>query len=320
MRLLHTMLRVGNLQRAIDFYTQVLGMQLLRTTDRPEQKYALAFVGYGGNPDQAEIELTYNYGVTQYEMGTEAARVLLAEIDGVEGLRNVPGTHGVYSMSPTNHQNCAASSPGKRGSGTFMPQIPVRSVSGMKTVATTVSTGIAMTGSVEGAFPFAFISFGLGFVLTLGAWFGGDRAVLRAAGARPLDPNAGAEELQLSNIVDELCLAANLPRPKVYTIDDTALNAFATGRSPSRSVVVVTTGLLKRLDQEELEGVLAHELSHVAHRDVTVMTIASFTAILAGFMARSAMWDRIAQCESTGNWSINTGNGYYGGLQFSLGT
>ena len=63
MRLLHTMIRVGHLQRSIDFYTQALGMQLLRTTDRPDQQYSLAFVGYGSNPDHAEIELTYNYGV-----------------------------------------------------------------------------------------------------------------------------------------------------------------------------------------------------------------------------------------------------------------
>ena len=70
MRLLHTMLRVGHLQRSIDFYTQVLGMRLLRTTQRPEQKYDLAFVGYGTNPEHAEIELTFNYGVEKYEVGT----------------------------------------------------------------------------------------------------------------------------------------------------------------------------------------------------------------------------------------------------------
>jgi lactoylglutathione lyase len=70
MRLLHTMLRVGSLQRSIDFYTQVLGMELLRTTERPEQKYDLAFVGYGRNPEHAEIELTYNYGVDHYELGS----------------------------------------------------------------------------------------------------------------------------------------------------------------------------------------------------------------------------------------------------------
>lgn len=71
MKLLHTMLRVGDLQRSIDFYTRALGMNLLRTTDRPEQKYSLAFVGFGrGNQDgEAEIELTYNYGVAEYELG-----------------------------------------------------------------------------------------------------------------------------------------------------------------------------------------------------------------------------------------------------------
>ncbi len=70
MRLLHTMLRVGDLQRSIDFYTGVLGMKLLRTTDRPEQQYSLAFVGYGDESAHSVIELTYNYGVTQYELGT----------------------------------------------------------------------------------------------------------------------------------------------------------------------------------------------------------------------------------------------------------
>jgi len=77
MRLLHTMLRVGNLQRAIDFYTQVLGMTLLRTTDRPEQQYTLAFLGYGRNPEHAEIELTYNYGIDRYELGTAYGHIAL---------------------------------------------------------------------------------------------------------------------------------------------------------------------------------------------------------------------------------------------------
>ncbi|APW45963.1 lactoylglutathione lyase [Rhodoferax antarcticus] len=78
MRLLHTMLRVGNLQRSIDFYTQVLGMTLLRTSDNPEYRYTLAFVGYGSNPDHAELELTYNYGVTDYVMGTAYGHIALA--------------------------------------------------------------------------------------------------------------------------------------------------------------------------------------------------------------------------------------------------
>jgi lactoylglutathione lyase len=83
MRILHTMLRVGNLQRAIDFYTQVLGMQLLRTTERPEQKYSLAFVGYGTNPDHAEIELTYNHGVESYELGNAYGHIAIGVRDVV---------------------------------------------------------------------------------------------------------------------------------------------------------------------------------------------------------------------------------------------
>jgi lactoylglutathione lyase len=71
------MLRVGDLQRSIDFYTRVMGMQLLRTTDRPEQQYSLAFIGYGRNPDHAEIELTYNYGVDKYDMGTAYGHIAI---------------------------------------------------------------------------------------------------------------------------------------------------------------------------------------------------------------------------------------------------
>jgi len=81
MRLLHTMLRVGNLQRSIDFYTGVLGMTLLRTTQRPEQKYDLAFVGYGNNPEHAQIELTYNHGVERYELGTGFGHIALGVDD-----------------------------------------------------------------------------------------------------------------------------------------------------------------------------------------------------------------------------------------------
>jgi lactoylglutathione lyase len=81
MRLLHTMLRVGNLRRSIDFYTQALGMNMLRTTDRPEQKYTLAFVGYGTNPDHAEIELTYNYGVDSYDLGSAYGHIAIGVKD-----------------------------------------------------------------------------------------------------------------------------------------------------------------------------------------------------------------------------------------------
>ncbi len=75
------MLRVGNLQRSIDFYTQVMGMQLLRTTERPEQKYSLAFVGYGTNPDHAEIELTYNHDTSSYELGSAYGHIAIGVKD-----------------------------------------------------------------------------------------------------------------------------------------------------------------------------------------------------------------------------------------------
>lgn len=81
MRLLHTMLRVGNMQRSIDFYTQVLGMQLLRMRERPEQKYDLAFLGYGSNPEHAEIELTFNYGVERYEHGSAFGHIAIGVPD-----------------------------------------------------------------------------------------------------------------------------------------------------------------------------------------------------------------------------------------------
>ena len=81
MRLLHTMLRVGDLQRSIRFYTEVMGMQLLRTTQRPEQKYDLAFLGYGRNPEHAEIELTYNHGVDRYDLGTAYGHIAIGVPD-----------------------------------------------------------------------------------------------------------------------------------------------------------------------------------------------------------------------------------------------
>lgn len=81
MRLLHTMLRVGDLDRSISFYTEILGMKLLRQTDRPEQKYSLAFLGYGSNPDHAELELTYNHGVDSYDHGTAYGHIAIAVKD-----------------------------------------------------------------------------------------------------------------------------------------------------------------------------------------------------------------------------------------------
>src|SRR4026208_996182 len=94
MRFLHTMLRVGDLQRSIDFYTQVLGMKLLRTTERPEQKYSLAFVGYETEDRGAVLELTHNYGVERYEIGTALGHVALAVPDVKQACEKVRSAGG----------------------------------------------------------------------------------------------------------------------------------------------------------------------------------------------------------------------------------
>jgi lactoylglutathione lyase len=94
MRILHTMLRVGDLQRSIDFYTKVLGMKLLRTTDRPEQKYSLAFLGYGSNPEHAELELTYNHGVDAYEHGSAYGHIAIGVADAYQTCERVKAQGG----------------------------------------------------------------------------------------------------------------------------------------------------------------------------------------------------------------------------------
>jgi lactoylglutathione lyase len=100
MRILHTMLRVGDLQRSIDFYTKVLGMKLLRTSDNTEYKYTLAFLGYGTNPDHAELELTYNYGVDQYEMGTAYGHIAISADDIVKVCEQARAKGGNITRAP----------------------------------------------------------------------------------------------------------------------------------------------------------------------------------------------------------------------------
>jgi heat shock protein HtpX len=118
-------------------------------------------------------------------------------------------------------------------------------------------------------------------------WFFSDTMALAAMRARVLTPEEAPE---LHAMVDRLCALADMPKPRIAVADTDVPNAFATGRTPSRAVVCVTTGILRRLDETELEGVLSHELSHIAHRDVTVMTVASFAGVLAGFLTRIALW------------------------------
>ena len=147
---------------------------------------------------------------------------------------------------------------------------------------------------------------GFGLVILVGflavQWFFSDRIALYAMGGHEVSPQQAP---QLHAVIDRLCALADMPKPKVAIADSDVPNAFATGRSQDRAVVCCTTGILRRLDEAELEAVLAHELSHVAHRDVTVMTLASFVGVLAGFLTRMTLYSQMMG----GNRRSNNDNG-----------
>jgi heat shock protein HtpX len=144
-------------------------------------------------------------------------------------------------------------------------------------------TGILIV-LLKGAWPLIVLLSGGLFVAQF--WFS-DKITQAAMGAREVTPE---QYPQLHGTIDRLCALADMPKPRVAVADNDMPNAFATGRNPNNAVVCVTTGLLRRLEPEELEGVLAHELSHVAHRDVAVMTIAGFLGVLAGAITRIALY------------------------------
>jgi heat shock protein HtpX len=125
-----------------------------------------------------------------------------------------------------------------------------------------------------------------GGLLFVQYWFS-DQIALRAMRAREV---TAAEEPRLHTIIERICTTANMPVPRIAVANSDLPNAFATGRNSKRAVVCVTTGLMQRLDTDELTGVLAHELSHIAHRDVAVMTMASFLGVAAGMLTRVAMY------------------------------
>jgi len=114
-----------------------------------------------------------------------------------------------------------------------------------------------------------------------------DKLALAAAGAKVVSPEEAPE---VHAIVERLCALAGLPKPRIALVDTDVPNAFATGRSPKHAAVAVTTGLLRRLDPPEVEAVLAHELSHIANRDVLIMTVASFFAMLAALLTRFGLY------------------------------
>ncbi len=135
------------------------------------------------------------------------------------------------------------------------------------------------------------VSYGLVIIIAGGLlfaqYFFSDKIALFSMHARVVSEREAPE---LHAIVDRLCALADMPKPRVGIAQSDVPNAFATGRSPRAAVVCVTTGIMRRLDRQELEAVLSHELSHVAHRDVAVMTIASFLGVLAGMITRFTLY------------------------------
>jgi heat shock protein HtpX len=131
----------------------------------------------------------------------------------------------------------------------------------------------------------------IAIVMSWGSYFASDKIALSISKAQPADE---AHYAQLHNVVDGLCLAAGLPKPRVYIVEDSAPNAFATGRDPEHAAVAVTTGLLEKLNRDELEGVIAHELAHIKNRDILVMTLAvtlvGVVVLLADMMIRAMFW------------------------------
>jgi heat shock protein HtpX len=118
-------------------------------------------------------------------------------------------------------------------------------------------------------------------------YFTSDKLALAAAGAKVVERDQAPE---LHDMVERLCALADLPKPKIALVDTDVPNAFATGRSPKHAAVAVTSGLWRRLEPQEVEAVLAHELSHIANRDVLIMTVASFFAMCAALLTRIAMY------------------------------
>jgi heat shock protein HtpX len=154
-------------------------------------------------------------------------------------------------------------------------------------VAAIIGIGTAYHASSAAIVLFAVV---LGGGFAIGSLFYSDKIALRTAGAREVTPQEAPE---LHGIVDRLCALADMPKPRVAIANTDMPNAFATGRNADHAVLCVTTGLMRRLDQNELEGVIAHEMSHVAHKDVQVMTIASFLAVIAALLIRVSFYGEL---------------------------
>lgn len=151
--------------------------------------------------------------------------------------------------------------------------------------------GYALTGDSGGAFGAVVIALGFSLVSAIGSYFGGDRVVLASSKAQEVSRQ---QFPQLFDVVEEMATAAGIPAPRVYLIDDSSPNAFATGRDPEHASIAVTTGLLQKLDREELQGVIGHEMSHVRNYDIRfsllVGVLVGGVSLLAQFFLRWTFW------------------------------
>ena len=167
--------------------------------------------------------------------------------------------------------------------------------------------GYALIGTPLGGVFVTGLALAVGSISGIATYFAGDKLVLAVSGAREIDATAAP---QLMNVVQELAIAANIPMPRTYIIDDTAPNAFATGRDPQHASIAITTGLLEKLDREELQGVIGHELSHVRNYDIrfslVVGVMVGAIAILADFFLRFTFWSSVGGRRSS---SREGGNG-----------
>ena len=153
-----------------------------------------------------------------------------------------------------------------------------------------------------------FIAVLFGVAMTFGSYFWSDKIALSASGARLVGPEDGPDAKRLHEIVDRICALADMPKPRVAIAPTNLPNAFATGRNSKVAVICATQGILNMLDNEELEGVLAHEMSHVAHKDVAVMTIASFLGIIAALLVRFAFYSELFGGGGRGRGGNNNNN------------
>jgi len=175
---------------------------------------------------------------------------------------------------------------------------------GLVFVAFVIALVFILAAFKVGAGAIIFFAVLLGGGLAFGSLFWSDKIALRASGAQEVTPEQAPK---LHGIIDRLCALADMPKPRVAIAQADMPNAFATGRNSQNAVVCVTTGLLRRLDDNELEGVLAHEMSHVAHKDVVVMTIASFLGIVAGLLVRFAFYSELFGGDRRGGNNNNGG-------------